>query len=145
MSENGSPFTGLGFFQSFFHGAGSGNVTPNVALDQYMRNVARCQLECQGLMSRRAQAYLELPGRVAACRTPQDLVQEQARFWQMAFQQYAECSQKMMTSWAQVMKAPIADKKGGAKPPARDYLSFPEPQAEKKLPVREREERRRVA
>ncbi len=144
MSDNGSPFTGLGFFQSFFHGVGSGNASSTMAFDQVMRNVARCQLECQGLMSRRAQAYLELPGRVAECRTPQDLLQEQTRFWQMAFQQYAECSQKMMTSWAQVMKLQAADGQG-AKPPVRDYLNFPEPPAEKKAPAKEKEERRRVA
>lgn len=143
MSDNGHPFTGLGMFQSFFKGLHGGGPPPMVALDQFMRSVARCQLEAQGLVSRRAQAYMELPGCIAECRTPQDLVKEQTRFWQTAFQQYSECSQKIMSSWAQMMKLQVPDQPA-EQPPVRDYLTFPEPQ-EKKAAPKEREERRRVA
>ena len=50
--------------------------------------LARMQIETMALMSRRAQAYLELPQTLAQCRTPGDLMTEQVRFSQIAQRQY---------------------------------------------------------
>ena len=46
-----------------------------------MKAMAQWQLETMGFMNRRAQAYMEIPSRLSRCRTPQDLMSEQMRFW----------------------------------------------------------------
>lgn len=124
---------GLGLFQDHFatymqpmmNGMNGQN-----GFDTWMRSVARCQLEMQGLMARRAQAYLELPGRITQCRTPQELVQEQTRFWQTAAEQYSECSRKVFGAWAQMFNLPSAFDQRSAGAPVgreRDYLSHGQP------------------
>jgi hypothetical protein len=90
-----------------------------------MKGAARAQLEWAGFLSRRTQAYLEIPSRMQQCRTPQDLFNEQARFWQTAFEQYAEAGRRMTEAWQ-------AGLSGGASQPAvrataRDYISFGAP------------------
>jgi len=42
-----------------------------------------------GLMNRRAQAYFELPSRIACCHSPFEVWREQARFMQESFADYA--------------------------------------------------------
>lgn len=90
-----------------------------------LKGFARVQLEMAGFASRRTQAYLELPSRLQQCRTPQDLFNEQARFWQTAFEQYAEAGRRMTEAWQ-------AGFGGGGTAPAvrataRDYISFGAP------------------
>ena len=58
------------------------------AYDPFTKGFARAQLECMGHLNRRAQAYLEIPNRLAQCRTPQDFVNEQVRFWRTAYEDY---------------------------------------------------------
>jgi hypothetical protein len=89
-----------------------------------MKAVARCQLEAMGLVSRRAQAYMEWPSRLSRCRTPQDLMSEQVRFAQIAFQQYQDTSMKMMAAWSSMVPAMGA---AGAQRVERDYISFGDP------------------
>ena len=127
-AKNDGPFTGLGPFQDLFHNYTSGLTSGPQGFDVMMRNMARCQLEMQGLMSRRAQAYLELPSRVSQCRTPQELVQEQTRFWQNAVEQYSECSRRVFGAWAQMLQMPVPSDSSGrsGKETRRDYLSFPD-------------------
>jgi hypothetical protein len=109
-----------GPFQMYFNGLDqlAQNMGP-------MKGVARLQLEMAGFMSRRAQAYLEIPSRLSRCRTPQDLMTEQLRFWQMAFQQYNESSRRVMDAWAQ-MATPsgFAGLAANGQGRARDYISF---------------------
>jgi hypothetical protein len=87
-----------------------------------LKGIARWQLEALGFMSRRAQAYMEIPSRLQQCRTPQDLVNEQARFWQTSMEQYAEAARRMTEAWTQIGM-------GNASTPsvratARDYIIF---------------------
>jgi hypothetical protein len=98
--------------------------------EPWFKAVTGSSLELLSLMSRRAQAYMELPTYVGNCRTPQDLVDEQMRFWQTAFRQYAESSQRAMSAWTNGMSlaggfmtawAPLAKQD-------RDFITFPEPQ-----------------
>jgi Phasin protein len=88
-----------------------------------MKQVMRSNLEILGLVSRRTQAYMQLSSRIAKCRTPQDLMQEQSDFWRTAFEQYAETSRRVMDAWGQSMAASV--------PPApvaeHDYITFPAP------------------
>ncbi len=126
-SAHDTPSTGLGLFQSFFHAPNFSNfaaATPQPA-EQIMRGFVRWQLELQGLMFRRAQAYLELPGRISQCRTPQDLMTEQQSFLQTMYSHYTESSQNVMTAWAQMFQLPVASPETSRSKGERDYLSFP--------------------
>lgn len=90
-----------------------------------MKGFARAQLEMMGLMNRRAQAYLEIPSVLSRCRTPQDLFNEQSRFWHTAFQQYAETGRRVAEVWGQ-MAQPAFGMRNGAHTQERDYITFPE-------------------
>ncbi len=95
-----------------------------------MKGLARAQLEMMGLVSRRAQAYLEIPTRMSRCRSPQELVNEQMRFWQTAFQQYSESSYKIAEAYRQgwtaaATTAASAQPFQQAAPKKRDYITFP--------------------
>jgi hypothetical protein len=94
-----------------------------------LKGMARWQLEAAGFMSRRTQAYLEIPSRLSRCRTPQDLMNEQTRFWQLAFQQYSDSSRRMMDAWMQAMTPAGFATNGGSPRRERDYISFDEPKA----------------
>jgi hypothetical protein len=91
-----------------------------------MKAMARWQLEMMGFTSRRAQAYMEIPSRLSRCRTPQDLMSEQVRFVQIAFQQYQESSQRMLEAWTQAFPTASATNGSGGRI-ERDYISFSDP------------------
>lgn len=94
-----------------------------------IKGLARLNLEMVALANRRAQAYLEIPQRLGRCRTPQDLVGEQMRFWQTAAEQYSETTRKALSIWTSMapavpaFKAPMKT----AAVQERDYITFPEP------------------
>lgn len=97
-------------------------------LEPMLRAAARGNVEVFTLMSRRAQAYVELPVRLSQCRTPQDLANEQMQFWQTMARQYAESSQKLLAAWLEVAQQ-IHDRSAkGNGERERDYITFPEPE-----------------
>jgi hypothetical protein len=81
---------------------------------------ARCQLELLGLINRRAQAYMHIPTRLAQCRLPQDVVNEQMAFWRTATQQYAETSRKVFDAWT----SSDLLQSSNVRPAERDYINF---------------------
>lgn len=87
---------------------------------------ARCQLETLGLMSRRAQAYLQVPTRLAQCRTPQDVLNEQMAFWRTAGEQYRDSSRRIGEAWLQAYPwfNPAASAGRPAARRERDYINF---------------------
>lgn len=125
-SNNENPFNGANPFQAMFSGFNQATPGSPVAVEQMFRGMARWQIEAQQLMVRRAQAYLELPGRIAQCRSPQDLMKEQSDFWQTAFANYSEASRRIMAVWTQAARMPAAPEQPAERPPQRDYLTFPE-------------------
>jgi hypothetical protein len=88
------------------------------------RGVGRWNLEMFGLMSRRAQAWLEVPARLSTCRTPQDLMREQIQFWQSATRDYVESGQRLSAALGSFV-APTG-LNGLLNAHERDYISFPE-------------------
>lgn len=101
-----------------------------VQLSQSAKAAARCQLEMMGLANRRLQAYMHIPSTLAKCRTPQDLLTEQAGFWRTAFEQYAESTGKVVSIWGDAVNMPAF---GPAVAVDRDYINFAEP-----APIEER-------
>jgi hypothetical protein len=63
------------------------------------------QMELVTLASRRAQAYLAIPQRLSRCRTHQDLLNEQMRFWQTAMSQYQDSTSRIATAWSELFAA----------------------------------------
>ena len=96
--------------------------------EPWVKAVAGSGLELLSLMSQRAQAYLELPTSVGNCRSPQDLVDQQVRFWQTALRQYGESSQRAMNAWVTSMSllGGVLTPFTPAAQPERDYITFPE-------------------
>lgn len=121
---------GSGPFQNMFQTMFGGMDNAALAFEPAMRGTARLQLEALGLVSRRAQAYMDLPQRLSLCRTPQDLVAEQTRFWQTAMQQYTDSSHRMLSAWSHMltMPSPFA---GTTEPESRtrDVIRVPEPRS----------------
>ena len=124
--------SGMGSLQAPFHMYFSGLDSMAKGMGP-MKGMARAQLEMMGLMSRRAQAYMEFPSRLSRCRSPQDLMQEQMVFWQTAVQQYQESSQKIMAAWSQSLTnsmPPASSLAPSFATPStrceRDYIAFPE-------------------
>ena len=127
---------------SFFHMYFSGLDTLSQTYDPFTKNFARGQLELMGLMNRRAQAVLEIPSRLGQCRTPQDIVDEQLRYWRTAYEQYSETAGRLMELIAPLGGPPFgfgpATEK--ASEDERDYITFPEPQ--ERTPTRRVRERK---
>ncbi len=67
-----------------------------------MKAMALSQMEMVTLASRRTQAYMTIPSRLARCRSSQDLVGEQMLFWQTAMEQYQESASRLFQAWADV-------------------------------------------
>lgn len=121
MTANTSSQSGsAGPFFAPFH-AYFGNLDSVAQGMSPFKHMARSQLELMGFISRRTQAYLEIPSRLQQCRTPQDLLNEQARFWQTAFEQYADASRRMTEAWTQ---AGLGNLQQPVRATARDYINF---------------------
>lgn len=127
---------------SFYHMYFSGLDSLSQTYDPATKSFARGQLEFMGLMNRRAQAVLEIPSRLGQCRTPQDLVNEQLRYWRTAYEQYSETAARVME-----LMLPLGTSPFGFGPVAdqttedeHDYLTFPEPQ--ERAPARRVRERK---
>lgn len=89
----------------------------NNVLGSAMKTMMRCQFEMWALNSRRTQAYLELPTRMARCRTPAELAQEQQRFAETAYEQYALASDRMSQAMTNVAVGQTIVSKPLAMPP----------------------------
>jgi hypothetical protein len=92
-----------------------------------LKSLARTPLEMMSFASQRAQAYIDIPARMGYCRTPSDLLREQTRFWQVACDQYAECSRRLTESWLQALiPAPglaMPQPSQASKRPSHDYVA----------------------
>lgn len=60
--------------------------------------LSSCQMA--SLMSKRTQAYIQLPAAVASCQTPMDLLQKQQEFWQQCAKDYSAAAKAMRNAWS---------------------------------------------
>ena len=91
--------------------------------------MARFQCETLSLMTRRAQAYVDLPRMLAQCHSPEDLLTEQVRFWQIAQRQYAASYERTLAA----LPAGLEMAQASAAAPAgarRDYMVVSERKAD---------------
>ena len=110
--------------------------------------------EMAALASRRSAAWLNHSRTLASSREPNAWMAASQAFWQQAFADYAESSQKMMASWtkaaqraAQGLQPLAAAVANGGSPLAatRDYITFKEPEPQVETPVRKPDSRRAAA
>jgi hypothetical protein len=88
-----------------------------------LKSLGRWNLEVVGLMTRRSQAWLEVPVRLGRCRTPVDVFNEQMRFWQSAVADYSDGWRRLTAAWG---ACAVMSRLNGAQP--RDYMTFGDPQ-----------------
>ena len=134
---------GKNSFQQVFQPYLGGFGALTQAYEPLLKGLARWQLEVLTLSSRRAQAYLEMPSRLAQCRTPQDLAGEQMHFLQTAYQQYTECAQRGLLALTQ-LGSPASGAVAAEAPHERDYMTVSETK-ETATPPRFTERERKVA
>jgi hypothetical protein len=104
-----------------------------------VKGVGRANLEVLGLFTRRTRAWLELPSRLSQCKSPQDLAQEQLRFWQNATLDYTEGAQRLATAFSALAPAGLNGAWNVKAAPSRDYISVQETrQVAGEAPRRER-------
>lgn len=145
MQSTNLDFEGRSSYQNVFLPLFGGfDVLAQSYYEPVFKGFARWQLELLTLSSRRAQAYLELPSRLAQCRTPQDLANEQMQFWQTAYHQYTESAQRALVAVSQIGGA-VPGSSSAARPRERDYMTVPEPKEPAAQPPRYQERERRVA
>lgn len=75
------------------------NVGGNGGASRYMRALAQTNVEMVGLMGRRSRAYLDFPSNLAKCRSPQQFVEQQARFFQDMLHDYQAANDRMVNCW----------------------------------------------
>jgi len=64
--------------------------------------------ECMRLVNRRAKAWLSIPACLGRCKTPQDVLNEQVKFWQQMGQDYAEGTREITTALRPLESLPSA-------------------------------------
>jgi hypothetical protein len=83
----------------------------------------RLGCELMALSLRRAQAWLEMPARLGACRTAPDLLRAQIAFWQAANADYADGSQRLLAALLSTQAtSPSTPDPQGRQP--RDYIAM---------------------
>jgi hypothetical protein len=86
----------------FWNMAGDGGAT------RYMRALAQANVEMVGLLGRRSRAYLDLPTHLARCRSPQQIVEEQAKFFQDMLHDYQVTNDRMVNCWMEAAAQPAS-------------------------------------
>ncbi len=102
--------------------------TTSKAAAPLMQSAYQSHFEMIGLASKRMRAWLDIPSQLASCRTPQDVLLAQSRFWQTAVQDYTEAGRKAASVW-QAQLADVSKSIGTSMEIARDRLEFPDPTA----------------
>ena len=109
---------------------------------QVLKSVLRAELEVMALASRRAQALIHFPVELMTARNPQDLYERSVGFYETAYSQYSESSNKVMSIWGGVAQSVC-----GQVERTRDYIDFSQPQeaVPQRFDAAERPRHRRAA
>ena len=77
-------------------------------------------LEVMSLATRRTQAFIEIPSRLGACRSPEDFFGEQLRFWQTAVAEYTDSYSRIFDAYRTRVPVTWGNGKALAGPEAKD-------------------------
>jgi hypothetical protein len=64
--------------------------------------------ECMRLDNRRTKAWLDIPACLGRCKTPQDVLNEQVKFWQQMGKDYAEGTRQLTIALRPLQSLPGA-------------------------------------
>jgi hypothetical protein len=95
-----------------------------------LKGVGRWNLEFMNLITRRTQAWLDVPAALSRCKSPQDVLNEQFKFWQKAAAQYSDGSHRLAAAFGACAVIPGLNGawvNGSGAAPARDIITFAEP------------------
>ena len=81
--------------------SGLWNVAGNGAPSQIANVVAQTNMEVAALMGRRSRACLDYPAHISKCQTPQQLLDENARFFQEMMHDYQATNDRLLKAWFQ--------------------------------------------
>ena len=81
--------------------SGLWNVAGNGGASQIANVVAQTNMEVAALMGRRSRAYLDYPAHISKCQTPQQLFDENARFFQEMMHDYQATNDRLLKAWFQ--------------------------------------------
>ncbi len=126
VASNGRSDHGLGQFQHAMQAYSSGLDAVMHGFQPAMKPIMQANLEIFGLWTRRAQAYQEIPSRLAECRSPPDFYAAQMRFWQTAYNQYQDSSRKVVHVYMQAVPELQKSMARSDRKPERDYITVPE-------------------
>jgi hypothetical protein len=126
-NERGDPVAGP--FGNLSHAWCSGLDQLAKSYEPTARNVGRINLELMGLVTRRAQAWLQIPTTASHCKTPQDLFAAQLKFWQTAAEDYADGARRLSATFASLAGPHLNPAWGKSVATPRDFITFPEPKA----------------
>ena len=87
------------------------------------RAMAIGQFQTMSLLNRRIQASAELPRRLAACRSPEDLMRENLRFIQGALRDWSDAVQAVADAWDEALHEQTATTRRAKH--HHDYLALP--------------------
>lgn len=90
----------------------------SVVGDAWVKTVGRMQVETVAFWTRRMMASLELPQALGQCSTPEEVLAEHVRYWQVAQREYMQSLEKIST----LMVSPPAASVAGAAARSRDYF-----------------------
>ena len=112
-----------------------------------LKGVGRWNLELLALTTKRSREWMEMPSRLAGCKSPVDVVSQQMRFWQTAAAQYSEASHRMVAALGACAVMPGFNGAWGgeAAQRPRDYITFPEPKEGTNEAASKRSDRRAAA
>jgi hypothetical protein len=150
MNNHSEPKSGP--FENLSQACFSGLDAAAKGFEPLVKGMGRWHLEWIGLISRRVHAWVELPARLGDCKSPPDLINEQARFWQSAGEDYADGTRRLVAAAAACTVVPgVADtllqtwvkslESNSALFP-RDYLKFPGAKDTPSVPTKRVDERR---
>lgn len=95
-------------------------------LEPVVQAATRAQLESLSLVAQQVRTAYDLPSRLAACRTPQEVASTQVQFWRAVATQQAEGVQRIAAAWGAVSASADAPAKAPAPAPKRDIITFPD-------------------
>ena len=67
--------------------------------NRYVEAMAKANVEMAGLLGRRSRAYFNLPTQLSRCRTPEQMLEEQAKFFQDMLHDYQVTNDRVVNCW----------------------------------------------
>ena len=72
---------------------------------RFVRALTQANVELMGLFGKRSRAYFDWPAHLAKCRTPQQILDEHARFFEEMLNDYQAANGRVMNCWKEALSS----------------------------------------